>query len=250
VAKRGMIRNERTQGAAELVGLAEDMQAAPIITSLIFDLDGTLIDSCPGIQATLAVAFRAAGRAMPATDVRTVIGPPIRVIAARIDPSLSELELTTIEQTYRRVYDSEGWRETVAFPDVAPVLGSLHASGVRLFIVTNKPRIPSHKILEHLGLYALFTTVLTRDSRTPAYDNKAEMVRAIVASHSLAPESSALVGDTLEDEEAAYASNLAYIHAAYGYGTRKHAHASIACFAELTSALTRLGERPTTTTRG
>jgi phosphoglycolate phosphatase len=185
---------------------------------------------------------------MPETDVRTVIGPPIRVIAARIEPSLTEPELATIEQTYRSVYDGEGWRETLAFPDVVAVLQSLHAEGVRLFIVTNKPRIPSRKILEHLKLDSMFGAVLTRDSRTPGYSNKAEMVREIVQSHSLAPEATALVGDTVEDEEAAGASHLSYIHAAYGYGTMKRAHASIASFAELTRALTRLGERPTTTT--
>ena len=224
------------------------MQAPHRIRSLIFDLDGTLIDSCPGIQASLAVAFGAAGRVLPATDIRTVIGPPIRVIAARIDPSLNEQELATIEQTYRRVYDGEGWRETVAFPDVLPVLRSLHAGGARLFLVTNKPRIPSRKILEHLLLDPLFDAVLTRDSRTPGYSNKAEMVREIVQSHSLTPESTAMVGDTREDEEAAEANNLSYIHAAYGYGTMQHAHASMASFAELKGALTRLGERPTTTT--
>jgi phosphoglycolate phosphatase len=218
------------------------------IRSLIFDLDGTLIDSCPGIQSSLAVAFRAAGRVMPEIDVRTVIGPPIRVIAARIEPTLSEPELTQIEQTYRSVYDTEGWRETLAFPDVIPVLQSLHAEGVRLFIVTNKPRIPSRKILEHLKLDSMFAAVLTRDSRTPGYSSKAEMVREIVQSHSLTPEASALVGDTVEDEEGARASHLAYIHATYGYGTMNQAHASITTFAELTRALTRLGERPTTTT--
>jgi phosphoglycolate phosphatase len=185
---------------------------------------------------------------MPETDVRTVIGPPIRVIAARIEPTLSEPELTQIEQTYRSVYDTEGWRETLAFPDVIPVLQSLHAEGVRLFIVTNKPRIPSRKILEHLKLDSMFAAVLTRDSRTPGYSSKAEMVREIVQSHSLTPEASALVGDTVEDEEGARASHLAYIHATYGYGTMNQAHASITTFAELTRALTRLGERPTTTT--
>jgi phosphoglycolate phosphatase len=218
------------------------------ISSLIFDLDGTLIDSCPGIQSSLAAAFRAAGRVMPETDVRSVIGPPIRVIAARIEPTLSEPELAQIEQTYRSVYDGDGWRETVAFPDVVPVLQSLHAEGVRLFIVTNKPRIPSRKILEHLKLDSMFAAVLSRDSRTPGYSDKTEMVREIVQSHSLTPEATALVGDTVEDEEAAGASHLAYIHAAYGYGTMKDAHASIASFAELKRALTRLGERPTTTT--
>jgi hypothetical protein len=53
-------------------------QAKP---KLIFDLDGTLVDSCPGIGISLTSAFSAAGRTMPTVDLRAVIGPPIRVIA-------------------------------------------------------------------------------------------------------------------------------------------------------------------------
>jgi phosphoglycolate phosphatase len=220
------------------------MQAAHRITSVIFDLDGTLIDSCPGIQSALSVAFRAAGRVMPATEMKSVIGPPIRAIATRVEPSLNEEELAQIERTYRAVYDSNGWRETVAFPDVVPVLRSLREATMRLFIVTNKPMIPSRNIVEHLGLQSMIERVLTRDSRTPAYANKADMVRELVHTYSLVPETSVMVGDTVEDQEAAASSQLAYIHAAYGYGTVTQAHALITSFAELTRALTDLGERP------
>jgi phosphoglycolate phosphatase len=217
------------------------MQTVSQVQSFIFDLDGTLVDSCPGIQSSLSTAFVAARRAMPATDIRTVIGPPIREIAARVEPSLTEEELVEIERAFRTVYDSTGWRETVLFEDVKPVLESMKGNGRRLFIVTNKPLIPTRNILGHLGLMHLFEEIVTRDSRTPFYESKAEMLGELVHRHSLLAEGCVMVGDTAEDEEAAATNGTPFIHAVYGYGTAKRAHGSIMAFSELTRAVAMKG---------
>ena len=68
---------------------------------MVFDLDGTLIDSSPGIALSLAAAFQSVGRVMPETDIRKAIGPPIRIIARRVEPSLTDAELDGIEPSYR-----------------------------------------------------------------------------------------------------------------------------------------------------
>jgi phosphoglycolate phosphatase len=201
--------------------------------SLIFDLDGTLIDSCPGIGSSLSAAFDSIGRKMPAADLRAIVGPPIRVIAARIEPTLSETELVQIELSYRTRYDSDGWRETVPFDGVAETLQALHLAGVSMFIVTNKPRIPTEKILTQLRLIRLFKEISTRDSRTPAYDSKTEMLFGLLQRYSLNRESSVMVGDTIEDEEAAAANGLRFLYATYGYGSIKNPHFPISQFAEI-----------------
>jgi phosphoglycolate phosphatase-like HAD superfamily hydrolase len=217
------------------------MQLAEIhpVRSLFFDLDGTLIDSCPGIAAALALAFRAAGRTMPAADLRAVVGPPIRIIATRIDPTLTDAELAQIETVYRAEYDSDGWRDTVLFSGVVPVLQDLCTAGARLFLVTNKPRIPTAQILKHFGISEIFDDVVTRDSRTPGYAGKAEMLSEMLIRHSLAPESTIMIGDTAEDEEAAMLNRLEFIHAAYGYGSCADARRSIACFLDLRATLSQ-----------
>lgn len=187
--------------------------------SLIFDLDGTLIDSCPGIGASLSAAFRSVGRVMPEVDLRAIVGPPIRTIATRVEPTLTESELLEIERTYRAAYDVDGWRETILFDGVVETLGTLRGKGFDILLVTNKPRIPTEKIMSRFGLTDLFEEIVTRDSRAPIYHNKSEMLSEMLKRRSLKPELTTMVGDTLEDSDAAVSNGLRFFYAVYGYGS-------------------------------
>jgi len=155
---------------------------------------------------------------MPGCDLSRVIGPPIAMIARAIEPSLTEAELVQIEKTYRFSYDTLCWRHTVAYPAVSDTLGLLRESGCQLFIVTNKPLLPTSNIVAHLGWHCLFVEVVTRDTRTPAYTTKAEMVSSVLSRNRLDPLTTMLIGDTCEDQSAAQANGLGFIHVAYGYG--------------------------------
>jgi phosphoglycolate phosphatase len=201
--------------------------------NLVFDLDGTLIDSVPGIGTSLEAAFLSAGRQMPRTDLRGAIGPPIGIIARRLEPTLTDEEVAQIEQHYRKRYDTEGWSHTIAFDGVAGTLRTLHQQGLRLFVVTNKPRIPTKKILDYLNLQDLFDEVISRDSRTPVYASKTEMLLGLIDSQRLAPHSTVMLGDTAEDGEAAAANGLRFVHVSYGYGAAAFATHRIQHFSEL-----------------
>jgi phosphoglycolate phosphatase len=205
--------------------------------NLVFDLDGTLIDSCPGISASLAAAFAAAGRVMPKVDLRAIIGPPIRIIAARMDSTLTEGELAQIELAFRAAYDNDGWREAILYDSVADTLNAFYLRGCRMFIVTNKPRIPTEKVLAHLGLDHLFQKIVTRDSRTPGYGSKAEMLSELLQEQALELHSTIMTGDTREDEEAASASGLPFVYATYGYGALHAPQRPIAVFSDLARVL-------------
>jgi phosphoglycolate phosphatase len=189
------------------------------IRALVFDLDGTLIDSTPGIGRSLRTAFQAVGRTMPEIDLRRVIGPPITVIARSIEPLLSDTEVGGIERSYRAVYDGDGWRDTVAYSAVGDTLRVLHRRDLHLFIVTNKPLVPTSNILAYLGFNDLFVEVLTRDSRSPHYASKADMLADLLSRHRLQTSTTLMVGDTSEDQEAANTNGLDFLHATYGYGS-------------------------------
>lgn len=186
---------------------------------VLFDLDGTILDSLPGIEASVRAAFVARGLPVPAGSLREFIGPPIRTILARSGKIADETILDALEREFRQHYDSEGWQRTMCFPEAARVLEIMRQRGHRIFVVSNKPRQVSVRILEKEGLLNLFETIITRDSRLPAYDRKEEMIRTLLAERKIAPENSVMVGDTIEDARAAAAAGVSFIYMTHGYGT-------------------------------
>ena len=207
------------------------MRISPHPQAFVFDLDGTLIDSVPGIACALRAAFASVGRVLPSGRLRAAIGPPIREIALRLEPTLTELETQQIERVYRAEYDGSAWQQTRLFPGVRKTLQHLRSAGHRLSIVTNKPSHPTFQILERLELSGLFCEVLTRDSAPPCFASKSVMLADLLRRHSF--RSARMVGDTREDAEAAQANGLAFTHVTYGYGRMPEARHSVASFREL-----------------
>jgi phosphoglycolate phosphatase len=148
-----------------------------------------------------------------------VVGPPISIIARRLEPSLTADEVIVIEKEFRADYDANGWRGAIPFDGVVEGLIRLGRAGLRLFVVTNKPRIPTEKMLENFGLNAVFEVVLTRDMRIPKYASKTEMLAELIMNQGIDAAFSAMVGDTHEDQEAARCNGVRFIYVTYGYGS-------------------------------
>ena len=203
------------------------------IRNYFFDLDGTLADSASGLSGSIALAFAAVGRAMPVKDVTPYIGPGIRVILANMDPALTELEIDAMEQTFRTDYDAAGVLRTEMFAGTAEVLTGLRDAGARLFVVTNKPELATGRLLAKQGLDAIFTEVVSRNSREPAFANKGEMLLATMRAHGAEAATSLMVGDTAEDAEAAREAGVLFAHASYGYGTCGTAEVTLRCVGDL-----------------
>src|SRR5580692_11047650 len=164
----------------------------------IFDLDGTLVDSLPGISWSIDAAF--AGCGLPRrSDLQCYIGPPVRTILATLCQTSDDAALDQLEQSFRRSYDSPGWRMTACRQGVRDLLSDLQVSGAQLFIVTNKPEPATHKILGELGLSAFFQEVACRE----AQNSKAEVLAALLERRRLDRAACLMVGDTQEDSHAA-----------------------------------------------
>lgn len=183
----------------------------------LFDLDGTLVDSLPGIAWSVNQALRANRVAPLSRDLRPLIGPPIRDILAAVsgaDPAL----LDRLEAAFRASYDSAGWRRTVCHEGVPDMLWRLLTSGVELWLVTNKPAVVTGQILRELKIAAFFKEIACRDSRTPPFASKAETLRDLLQRRGLAPAQCLLIGDTAEDWHAAEAAGIACAIVPHGYG--------------------------------
>jgi phosphoglycolate phosphatase len=186
--------------------------------AIFFDLDGTLLDSLPGIAFSIEQAFVACGMPMQPIDLRHTIGPPIRTILELAATQATSSDLDRLERAFRSSYDSEGWQKTLLFPDSNLMLREAYALGIQLFVVSNKPRHISVKILEREGMTPLFTAILTRDTSNPPYTGKAQMIEHLLHAFQLGATHCIMVGDTEEDARAAAAMRVPFAWMTHGYG--------------------------------
>jgi phosphoglycolate phosphatase len=184
---------------------------------VLFDLDGTIVDSLPGIEFSIREAFAACKVPLLARNLRELIGPPIRNILSRAGDVLENTQLDALEKSFRASYDAGGWRKAVCYPKADVVLRTLRERGHRLFVVSNKPRWCSLQILEREQILSCFEAVITRDSRSPHYLTKEEMIGALL-SQKVHPQDCMMVGDTIEDARAALKTGIQFVMMTHGYG--------------------------------
>lgn len=185
---------------------------------ILFDLDGTLIDSSPGILATFERVLAAHGLRAAVPLEPSLIGPPLAVTLRQVSGVEDEAGLARLVEAFKQDYDTAGYLSTFAFDGVAEGLRRLADGGARLFIVTNKRLVPTRKILDALDLARCFAGVHSRDETEPPAPSKAAVTRRVLALHAIDPARAFFVGDSDEDAAAARENGLAFIHAAYGYG--------------------------------
>lgn len=190
----------------------------PRYAHIIFDLDGTLIDSAPAILASFQAAFAAAGRSPVRSITSDIIGPPLNETLQLLSGTADAQVLSTLTEHFKAAYDDEGLKQTLAYPGVDAMLHALHAHGIELHIATNKRLFPTLRILELLGWRPLFKSVYALDMVTPRIRDKATMIERLLDEQHIGPHQAAYVGDRLEDGEAANANALPFFAATWGYG--------------------------------
>src|SRR5690242_19773439 len=104
--------------------------------SYFFDVDGTLVDSLPGIEFSVRAALRSTGKDFDGA-LAHLIGPPIRQVLRKILKNESDSELDRVEEQFRKYYDSEGWKRSNLYPGVEVTLRELRDQGNQLFVFTN-----------------------------------------------------------------------------------------------------------------
>ncbi len=185
---------------------------------IIFDLDGTLIDSAPAILSSFRAAFESAGRSPARPITAEIIGPPLRetltILADSSDPNLIE----ELAAGFAAIYDTTGVRETETYPGVADALQSLLAQGKTLYIATNKRIAPTLKILEYVGWDKLFRGVYALDSFEPRLPDKTTLLTRLLAIEGLNPKECIYIGDRAEDGHAARSNQLPFMAVTWGYG--------------------------------
>lgn len=190
----------------------------PRFHTLIFDLDGTLIDSAPAILASFESAFAQAGTEPVRPIEAAVIGPPLKETLELLSGSTDTATITRLTNAFTQAYDGGGLNATTAYEGVTTMLERLAGAGIELHIATNKRLHPTECILELFGWRPLFASVYALDMVSPRLPDKASMIARLLDTQAVDRQQAAYVGDRREDGEAANANSLAFFAATWGYG--------------------------------
>lgn len=191
-----------------------------MVESVLFDLDGTLVDTRPGIEYALreAIAVVMPHKKVDIPDLRTIIGPPIHDVLKKAVPDIDNTTLDELERRFRSTYDSVGWQKCSVYDGVVDTMSRIAQRKIESFVVTNKRIEPTLRILERLQLRVYFDEVVSWDSGARPYASKVEMVGYVIEKYHLKSETMLLVGDSIDEAQAAKASGARFAAVAYGYG--------------------------------
>jgi len=189
-----------------------------MITTVLFDLDGTLSDSAPGILGSLRAAFSEFDVPwLSEGEARAILGPPFW---QTLPPLVGADRVAAVIASYRRHYvELGGMYETARYDGIAEVLAGLSDAGLRLAVATSKPEVHAVEIVAHLDIVTHFEFV-AGDTLDGARDSKALVLgEALRRLGDPDPESVLMVGDRSHDVVGATAHGVRCIGALWGYGS-------------------------------
>lgn len=214
----------------------------------MFDLDGTLSESAPGIIGAMRLGFADLG--IPPLDAATeqsLVGPPW---ATMLPPLIGERDTAEVIAAYRKHYVDGGLMyDTRLYPGVVDLLDALHAAGVTMAVATSKPEEYALPIVERLGLTDYFATI-GGDGLHSERGTKALVITEVLdrLGHP-DPATVLMVGDRVHDVEGAAAHGIPTVGVRWGYsqGDELEAAGAVRVFdtaAQVRAALPELLELP------
>lgn len=189
--------------------------------SVLLDLDGTLVDSQPGIEASCLAALRVLGHEPDeGLDLSHVIGPPIEDIMQVLLRPYGDDRIGEAVAAYRQDYGDRGFRGSVPYPGIGKALGEMKQAGLRIYLATSKRAVFARRILDHLDFTGCFDGV---HGSVPGggLDHKPELLAHILARHDLSPSRCLMAGDRRYDIAGAHAVGMRGLGVLWGYGSRE-----------------------------
>jgi phosphoglycolate phosphatase len=189
--------------------------------AVLFDLDGTLIDTPSGIVALLRDVLAEGGRTAAAADIRATVGRPLDAsFSALVGLPPDSPEVAAAVARFRQLFRERvvpGARDLV-FPGVLPVLAGLRRAGHQLAVVTSKVETSAREILGAADMVDEFDVIVCHGM---APRGKPFPDLALLAARLLgrAPEQCVVVGDSVDDVRMAVAAGMPVVGVGYGVAT-------------------------------
>jgi phosphoglycolate phosphatase len=189
------------------------------VQAIIFDLDGTLVDSAEDLRAAVNRLFHTLDlRPIKADEIKAMIGDGVlklverALVAADADPAQKD----TLLPRFLELYQASPATRTRCYPGVVETLKALRQKDFRLAVVTNKPVSATNKILEALSLAEFFPVVIGGDSLPQRKPDPAQLLEA-ARQLGVDVDQTLMVGDNIHDVEAAHAAGMRCVAVSYGY---------------------------------
>jgi phosphoglycolate phosphatase len=187
--------------------------------NVIFDLDGTLIDSRPGIRAGLRHALAQLGHELPSDiPLEWAIGPPLEEVMGRLLEPFGDNRVNQAVTHYRDHYGGVGLFFARPYEGISKLLRSMRSAGQSLFVGTSKYAPFATTVLEHFCLAEHFAGIYGAEP-DGLFSSKTDLIRHILNEHRLDPSETVVVGDREHDVKSARANGVGVISVTYGYGT-------------------------------
>ena len=186
---------------------------------VIFDLDGTLTKSDPGILSCVKKTLRQVGAAEPPEKtLRKFIGPPLFQSFSQFCGMPDDLCDKAV-QLYRRFYDEGGIFENALYPHTREILTALRQGGAYLCVATSKPQPQAETVVRHFELTPLLDLVCGAEENDRAGD-KTGLIQTCLRRFGVDPDRAVMIGDTHFDARGAAGAHTDFIGVLHGYGTK------------------------------
>jgi phosphoglycolate phosphatase len=187
------------------------------INTVIFDFDGTIVDSAEDILSSLRAALSQFHEFAKVSLNKRVIGPQTADMIRKIVPGISDEQLILAVKEYRKNYDTGGFINTVPCEGVPELLSELSKRKISAFIVTNKPFLPVNKILGKLSL-DVFKDKMAPDIIPGRTLDKTEMISFLMDKWRIKKDDAMMVGDSASDIQAGKNNGIITAAVLNGYG--------------------------------
>ncbi len=184
---------------------------------ILFDLDGTLIDSSPSILAAFEGAFSKAKLQAVKPFTPEMIGPPLKETLKILLGSDDPEKIAMLTDLFKEQYDTVGYKKTSVFEGVEHLLKTLAATEIPLYIVTNKRIKPTLLIIAYLGWCEYFKAIYALDMPEAKATTKTELIKYVLDNQAIQPAEAIYIGDRQEDKKSALANQLNFCYAKWGY---------------------------------
>ena len=184
--------------------------------AIIFDFDGTLVDSEQAIYECFQSITKHIVPERERFAKNILIGPPLRDTASEILGPKNQKLLDKFVQSFITMHDEQVISHTQPYPDAIQVLEKLYANNISMAVATNKRLAPTQKLIDHFGWNEYFSSIECCDSKLEMR-NKDTMIQDII-NQNKSFQGGYFIGDTVNDGLSANLNQLPFIKACYGYG--------------------------------